>query len=173
MQPRPLPAELEAFYGRFGGLENRDNAESYCLDLPGPGALADALEPPDAQQRTRSLGLVDRIVHSWGNDRFEFAPGEACAQAELDALNAGYRCFGWYCTDTVSVRARYVYAHAEDRFGALYYDPDGFGSVERALRGVLVASTARQSLEEVLREGVERARQAMIEWNDDGSQDTA
>ncbi|QWP74621.1 hypothetical protein J5226_13030 [Lysobacter sp. K5869] len=170
-EPRPLPAELEAFYRRFGGLHNHHNTESHCLELPAPAALAEGLERADEWQRIRSLGLVDVIVHSWGNDRYEFEPGEAFAQAELDALNAGYRCFGWYRTDTVSESAWYVYADAQERFGALYYDQDGFGHVERSLRAMLAASPARQSLEEVLCEGVERARQAMIEWHGDGSED--
>ena len=173
LEPRPLPAELEEFYRRFGGLGNQDNTESHCMELPGPAALADGLAQADEWQRIRSLGLVDVIVHSWGNDRPEFEPGANFQQPELDALNARYRCFGWYRTDTVGESAWYVYADEAGRFGALYYDQDGFGSVERLLRAMLGASPARQSLEEVLCEGVERARQAMIEWNGEGEEDAA
>lgn len=173
LEPRPLPADLEGFYRRFGGLANLDNTESHCLELPGPAALADALAHADPWQRARSLGLVDMIVYSWGNDRHEFEADAAFAQAELDALNARYRCFGWYRTDTVSESAWYVYADEDGRFGALYYDQDSFGAVERALRAMLAASPARASLEDVLCEGVERARLAMIEWSGDGEADDA
>lgn len=166
LEPRPLPAQLEAFYGRFGGLSNHHNNESHCLELPGPAELADGLAHADPWQRIRSLGLVDMIVYSWCNDRQEFEAGAAFAQAELDALNARYRCFGWYRTDTVSESAWYVYADEDDRFGALCYDQDSFGAVERELRAMLAASPARGSLEDVLCEGVERARLAMIEWQD-------
>lgn len=171
LEPRPLPAQLEAFYRRFGGLHNHDNTESHCLELPTPAALAEGLERTDEWRRIRSLGLVDVIAYSWGNDRPELEPGEAFAQAELDALNAAYRCYGWYRTDTVAESAWYVYADAQERFGALYYDQDGFAGLARALRAMLAASPARQSLEEVLCEGVQRARAAMVEWNGDDGDD--
>jgi len=165
LEPRPLADGLEAFYRRFGGLENRDNNESHCLELPGPAALADGLAHTDPWQRIRSLGLVDMIVYSWCNDRHEFEPDAHFPQHELDALNARYRCFGWYRTDTVAESAWYVYADDAGRFGALYYDQDDFSGVRRELRSMLAASPAQQSLEDALCEGVERARRAMIEWN--------
>lgn len=171
LEPRPLPQDLEAFYRQFGGLQNWHNTESHCLQLPGPAQLADGLEHADAWQRIRSLGLADMIVYSWANDRPEFEPGRSFEQAELDALNARYRCFGWYRTDTVAESAWYLYADEDGRFGALYYDQDDFGGVRRELRAMLAASPARQTLEAALCEGVERTRRAMVEWNGDGEED--
>ncbi|MBX9403852.1 hypothetical protein K4L06_21315 [Lysobacter sp. BMK333-48F3] len=167
LEPAPLPAELVAFYRRYGGLHNRDNTESHCMELPAPEQLADGLEQADGYARIRSLGLADMIVYSWGNDRPEFAPGRAFSQADLDELNGRYRCYGWYRTYTVLESAWYLYADPDGRFGALFYDQDRFDAAARELRALLAASPARQSLEQALCEGVERMRAAMIEWCDE------
>lgn len=165
---QPLPKPLRAFYLRLGGLSNLYNNESYCIEAPRPAELADGLERSQPYERIGSLGLIDMIVHSWANDRFEFAEGEHFSRAQLQALNGRYRCFGWYRTDTVGESAWYLYFDPHGHFGALYYDQDGFGRAYAALMAMLQASPARQSLEDVLCEGIERMRAAMIEWQDDG-----
>lgn len=171
-EPRPLPAELLEFYRRFGGLHNEGNDESFCLALPDPATLADRLEQAD-DGRLRSLGLVDTILYSWGNALPEFAPGRFFTQAALDGLNARYRCFGWYRTETVLESAWYLYADEDGRFGALFYDQDGFDAARRELLAMYAASPARQTLEDALSEGVERAREAMVAWNGDEGEDVA
>lgn len=173
LEPRPLLADLVQFYRRFGSLHNQDNTESYCMELPLPGQLADGLEAASACRRIRSLGLVDMIAHSWGNDRPEFAAGGAFSQAELDELNGRYRCYGWYRADTVLESAWYLYADPDGRFGALLYDQDRFDRTARELRALLAASPARQSLEDALCEGVERMRATMIEWCDEDADEDA
>lgn len=134
-----------------------------------PGPMADGLEQAQGHARIRSLGLVDMTVSSWGDDRPEFAAGRAVSQTDLDALNGRYRCYGWYRTDTVLESAWYLYADPDGRFGAPFYDQDRFDAAARGLRALLVASPARQPLEQALCEGVERMRAAMIACCDEGA----
>lgn len=164
-----LPEPLRDLYRNIGGLRNHNNNESYCIDLPGPAQLADGLEQTRPYWGIRSLGLIDMIVYSWCNDRYEFAEGEYFERAELDALNTRYRCFGWYRTDTIGESAWYLYFDPLGRFGALFYDQDGFDHARTELLGMLDASPARQTLEELLCEGIERMRAAMIAWEDNAS----
>lgn len=172
LEPRPLPDALSGFYRRFGGLHNEGNTESFCLQLPPPSELADGLEQDDAW-KIRSLGLIDMIQYSWGNLRSEFEPGCFFTLAAVQGLNQRYRCFGWYRTDTVLESAWYLYADEDGRFGALFYDQDGFDATRRELLAMYQASPARQSLEEALCEAVERALRAMEDWNDGFGSDAA
>ena len=152
LEPRRLPDDLLDFYRQFGGLGNEGNTESYCLQLPAPSELADGLQQADAW-RIRSLGLIDMILHSWGNSRPEFEPGRFFTLAAVQGLNQRYRCFGWYRTDTVLESAWYLYADEDGRFGALFYDQDAFEATRRELLAMFAASPARQSLEQALCEG--------------------
>jgi hypothetical protein len=160
-----LPEALKDFYMTLGGLQNKNNEESYCITI---FSIPEMLETLKTEELTTnfSLGIIDMILFSWGNDRYEFADGEFFSKEQKDFLNTQYKCFGWYRTDTVLDCAYYLYFDANGNFGALCYDQDMFEEVQEDLIKMLENSLANETLENLLSNAIEQMRLVLIEWNE-------
>jgi hypothetical protein len=160
-----LPEDLKNFYLNFGGLKNVNNDESYCISILSLFEMLEAIKK-DEFMPSFSMGIIDMILFSWGNDRYEFADGEFFSKEQKDFLNSQYKCFGWYRTDTVLDCAYYLYFDANGNFGALCYDQDMFEEVQEDLIKMLENSPANETLENLLSNAIEQMRLVLIEWNE-------
>ncbi|MBH1962892.1 MAG: SMI1/KNR4 family protein [Comamonadaceae bacterium] len=150
-----IPEDLISFYLQYGGLEpSQKYSESY-LKIAG---VSKVLKSLNSAGGLASLGLIDGIKHSWGNDRWEFEKDEFFSSEELQALNAKYKCFGLYRPDLE--RAHYLYFDEQGKFGELHYDQDLFQNAETKLRSMLLQSPAELGFNSLLQNSL----QALLEF---------
>lgn len=157
----PIPPELQRFYRELGSVRAKESLSECYLRIPSVASLLQGLAAPNTWARRPSLGLVDAIVHSWGNDRPEFAPGKFFSADQLKALNAQYIGFGLYRPDLE--RAHYLYFDAQGRFGALFYDQDDFSDAQKRLTAMLRTSPAPGDLASVIGHSLDALRQSQKE----------
>lgn len=160
-----LPDALKEFYKTFGGLENKDNPESYCLSIPSIHELENKLQGKD-WDRIHSLGLIDMIKFSWGNDREEFNEGAEFSKAQIEALNRDYKCFGWYRDDTVLESAYYLYFDQNGHFGKVFYDQDDFDDLKASLLVLQNHKAEPDTLPNILKNALIQIKATLIEWNE-------
>ena len=153
LTPVPLPPDLLDFYRYIGGLRGNSGLQDAVLHTPAD-LLAAAALPAGQWDTLRSLGLVDMILWSWGNDRFEFDPasGEGLKQQHVDTLNANYAAFGWRVLEDGEA-FEYLYFDRQGRFGRVFYHQDAFGEVvEDHLRPMLKLRPAPADFDTTIRE---------------------
>ncbi|KAA6432763.1 SMI1/KNR4 family protein [Dyadobacter flavalbus] len=149
-----LPEVLKNLYTGFGSIKNRNWNENNCLDIYSVSYLMERLDDPDKWARTESLGIIDMIRLSWGNDRYEL--DEELSPAMKAYLNKHYICFGLYRTDDNLESANYLYFDMHGRFGSVFYHQDNFEDLlQNHLRPMLEESPATHTLEELLLEAFE------------------
>lgn len=123
--PIPLPMAWLHFYRAVGGFHGGVRLQNAVIHAPAD--LLRAVErPANSSESLRTLGLVDMVRWSWGNDRFEFDPasGEGLESADVDALNARYAIFGWRVVEGEAFE--YLYADHAGGCGRLFYHQDAF-----------------------------------------------
>jgi hypothetical protein len=141
-----VPVFLQAYYQQIGGLRN--GAEDYHLSIPSVSTLHEELKAERNFDKRYSMGLIDAIKHSWGNDRPEF---QHISQVEIDYINANYKCIGFYRYDGQLEEAFYIYFDAQHQFGLARYHQDEFDELwEEHLTPMLTKSQADKSLEQLL-----------------------
>jgi SMI1 / KNR4 family (SUKH-1) len=158
-----LPDDLKVFYKSFGGLLNQGNDESYCFEIQVITELMRHLQSHE-HSKLNSLGLVDMIKFSWGNDRPEFE--DELSAEQIKFLNDNYKCFGWYRDDTVLESAWYLYFDTQGSFGQIFYDQDDFEELKADLEQLIAQNTATDTLENLISQALEQIRLTMIEWNE-------
>ena len=151
MSAVPLPADLVAFYGEVGSFSGGAWVGDSVVHAPEALLAAHAADAPK-WQALASIGLVDRIRSSWGNDRFEFDPasGEGLTADEVARLNAAYSIVGWRSLDAGEA-FEYLYFDAQGRFGTVYYHQDAFDELYTdSLKPMLERSPASATFSEAL-----------------------
>jgi hypothetical protein len=155
----PLPPDLVDFYRRVGAFDGSPSLKGLVLHAPQELLAKSLRNEARPYEHLRSLGFVDMILWSWGNDRFEFEPasGEALPQSEIDALNARYSIVGWRTIDETE-GFEYLYFDEAGRFGLAYFHQDDFDSFdEDVVKPLLRGEGPSQTLDEALRALLERA----------------
>ncbi|WP_028603020.1 SMI1/KNR4 family protein [Ottowia thiooxydans] len=156
-----IPEDLKDFYLQYGGLERNEKYSECYLEIPG---VSKVLKLLNSIGELASLGLIDGIKHSWGNDRWEFEEDEFFSSAELQSLNDKYKFFGLYRPDLE--RAHYLYFDQQGNFGELFYDQDLFDDAETELRSMLLKSPASLDFHSLLKNGL----QALLEFRRDAAE---
>ena len=122
-----LPETLLNFYRTVGSIKGGDRLKGLVLHSPDTLILKSSPNPTSPWDCVPSMGLVDIIRWSWGNDRFEFDPasGDGLTQAEVEHLNARYSAVGWY--DVLEGEGReYLIFDRSGAFATLFYHQDAF-----------------------------------------------
>ena len=145
-----FPQELKAFYEKLGGVKTDfDFAESFAVHIPTLKTLTTNLGKEGKYDTLVSMGLIDQIMFSWGNDRWEFE--EEIAVEHRNFLNENYRCFGFYRYDHGLNAAYYLYFDKAGKFGEIHYDQDSFEELwADTLKPMLLKSPATENLEAML-----------------------
>jgi hypothetical protein len=153
----PLPDSLLAFYKTIGGLYNHDNYEKYCMMIP----------PASKLISLKIVGIIDAILESWGNDRYEFLPSENYfKEEEIIYLNENYKCFGHYHTEFGYESCGYLYFDKEGNYNELFYHQDNFDEVHETLLNMTKASPASKTLEQVLIDCITGIADSMKYYNE-------
>lgn len=158
-----FPTELIEFCTKMGDLTTINGDESCCIEVNNIAKLIQKLKAPEKYDKLISMGIIDFIVNSWGNDRFEFVAGEYFIQTQIDTLNHKYKCFGLYRLGDMLEAAGYLYFDEQNNFGSLYYHQDYFDDVQEKLVEMLEKSPATQSLEELLIFAIEEIKEIVEE----------
>ena len=122
-----LPDSLLSFYRSVGSIRGGDRLKGLTLHSPEVLLSKRVSNPQQPWDCVPSIGLVDMIRWSWGNDRFEFDPasGDGLTQVEVDALNAQYSVIGWY--DVFEGEGHeYLIFDRSGAFATLHYHQDAF-----------------------------------------------
>lgn len=122
-----LPESLLDFYRTVGLIHGGNRLKGLMLHSPVTLVLKSAPNRENPWDCVPSMGVVDMIRWSWGNDRFEFDPasGGGLTQVEVDALNAQFSVVGWF---TLFEGEGYVYLlfDGNGTFTTLHYHQDAF-----------------------------------------------
>lgn len=149
-----LPEALKSFYTGFGAIKNRDWNENNCMDLYSVRYMMERLDDPDKSSGTKSLGIIDMIRLSWGNDRYEL--DDELSEPMKAFLNSHFICFGLYRTDDNLESANYLYFDTHGQFGSVFYHQDDFDDLlQNHLQPMMKESPASHTLEELLLEAFE------------------
>ncbi len=122
-----LPDSLLNFYRTVGSVRGGDRLKGLAIHSPETLVMKSTPNPDSPWDSVASMGLVDMIRWSWGNDRFEFDPasGDGLTQIEVDALNAQYSVIGWY--DVFEGEGHeYLIFDRNGAFATLHYHQDAF-----------------------------------------------
>ena len=122
-----LPESLLSFYRSIGSIRGGDRLKGLKLHSPETLILKSTPNTESPWDCVASMGLVDMIRWSWGNDRFEFDPanGDGLTQVEVDALNEQFSVIGWH--DVFEGEGReYLIFDRGGAFATLHYHQDAF-----------------------------------------------
>jgi hypothetical protein len=147
-----IPEGLKNFYKKWGGIVRHVHSETY-LNIPSVTTMLDILNGKFSSKwpgpTLKSLGLIDYIKYSWGNDRWEFESDEFFTTEQLHVLNEKYKCFGIYRPNLE--RAYYLYFDQQGNFGEILYDQNLFEETKNHLQSMLTKSPANQSFNALIR----------------------
>lgn len=150
---RPLPLDLKDFYNSVGNIKSNSLNENNSIDIFSTGYLSEKLESSDKWEKILSMGLLDMIKHSWGNDRYEI---DKLAADLRNQINSQYTCFGWFRTDDNLESASYLYFDRSGNFGSVPYHQDDFDDLLTHYIGpMLKTSLACHSFEDLILESME------------------
>ena len=142
-----VPPLLLKFYQTFGSIENQCD-ESFHLEITPPSKLLKELKADKHFDKRYSMGLIDAMKSTWGNDRPEF---NGCSQSEIDYINAHYKYIGLYRYNWQLEEAFYIYFDQNHQFGLVRYHQDEFANLwKEYLTPMLTKSQANQTLEQLL-----------------------
>ncbi len=163
----PFPKPLLAFYRTLGGFRGGDRLQGLILHAADNLATNSVPNPEQPWDNVPSMGLVDMILWSWGNDRFEFKPEsrEGLNAAQVATLNRDYSIVGWrpiYDGEGFE----YFYFDRDGRFGILRYHQDAFDEIyTEALQPMLLKSEATLTFDEAM--AALLASAAKSDWDDE------
>lgn len=144
-----MPEELVDFYLNVGGMSG--NMPALSFTIPDIKKLIQWLDPENPKwRRLNSIGIIDMICASWGNDRPEFTEEGGMPQNEIDYLNTRYKSFGYVQNNEDSEDYTYLYFDAEGNFGAVYYHQDQSSAWDDFLVPMLDKSLASRQLSQLL-----------------------
>ncbi|CAG7856421.1 hypothetical protein MCAMS1_00892 [biofilm metagenome] len=144
-----IPPSLLEFYRKDGGVMPGRVAESRTIKIPSASNLLAAMNEDDQWSRLNSLGLIDYIKYSWGNDLWEF--DEEISTQNVNVLNQNYHSFGLYRTTDGLESAYYLYFDKSGNFGTVFYHQDAFDELmEDYLLNMPDKSPASESLSQLL-----------------------
>jgi hypothetical protein len=147
-----LPNDLRSFYQDMGSLLSED-FESNCIEIKSLPKILYHLTHDEWHRKLNSMGLIDYIKYSWGNDRFEF--DEYLSADFIEAINSNYKGFGLWRSFEILEAAHYFYFDKNGKFGTVYYHQDVFDDlVDAQLKPMLEQSQATQTLEQVIEEAL-------------------
>ncbi|SDD70768.1 SMI1 / KNR4 family (SUKH-1) [Dyadobacter soli] len=150
---RPLPPDLKEFYNTVGNIKSNSLNENNSIDFFSTSYLVEKLDDSDKWEKIVSLGLLDMIKHSWGNDREEI---DELSANTRDQINSRYICFGWFRTDDNLESANYLYFDQDGKFGSVPYHQDDFDDLfVNYIKPMLNTSPASKSLEDLIVESME------------------
>lgn len=182
-----MPPELRAFYKTCGGIapleEDAADFGDGVIKIFAPGYLLQKLqEPPEPAakgllrslgsflQKTpkwksppklgklHSLGLVDMMRFGWG-PRADFDGNIPAAMQQ--ALNARYKCIGWYQLEWGATEGYYIFFDENGSFGTVYFSQDEYGELLKQLETLLGAGVPKQSLENLLEQALEEMKKSI------------
>ena len=161
-----LHPELEKFYAELGGIKTgADFADNFSVTLPTLKTLMLDLSKQGKYNKLVSMGIIDQIMFSWGNDRYEF--DEEISVENRDFLNENYLCFGWYRYDQGYESANYLYVDKSGKFGEIHYNQDSFDELwDDILNPMLSKSPATENLEDVLCRIINKLESGINEWEE-------
>ena len=143
-----LPLELKDFYNSMGNIKSNGLNENNSIDIFSTGYLSEKLESSDTWDKIFSLGLLDMIKFSWGNDRYEI---DELTSKIKDYINSQYICFGWFRTGDNLESANYLYFDKKGKFGSAFYHQDDFESFfDEEIKPMLNGNFAVQTFGELV-----------------------
>lgn len=158
-----VPSSLLEFYQTFGSIENQCD-ESFHMKITSPFKLLKELKAEKHFDKRYSMGLIDAMKSTWGNDRPEF---NKCSQSEIEYINANYKYIGLYRYDWQLEEAFYIYFDQNHQFGLARYHQDEFDDLwESHLTPMLTKSQANQTLEQLLIHVLDCLEKGILEDND-------
>ena len=121
-----MPASLLDFYQQIGHISQKS-----CY-LPSVKVLIETFYEDSVFKgngHVNRLGLIDMILNSWGNDRFEFQGPEEfphISDENIAFINEQYKCIGWFQPiDDESFS--YLIFNKSGQFNTVWYHQDYFG----------------------------------------------
>jgi hypothetical protein len=163
----PLPESLLDFYRGAGGFRGGNRLQGLIIHDAEIVVTKCAPNPQEPWDCLRSMGLIDMILWSWGNDRFEFKPesGDGLSAAEVAMLNHNYSIAGWRPVEE-GEGFQYLYFDRDGRFDILHYHQDAFDELyAESLRPMLQQSLATLTFDEAM--AALLASAAKSDWDDD------
>jgi hypothetical protein len=166
-----IRGELKDFYKKMGRLINEKNSESYCLQIKEPKRLITDTKANFTDVNKLSFGLIDILIAYWGFNRPEFQNyGEyenGLTEKETNYINNNYKCFGHWIDDDIIEGAYFLFFDKKGNFGEIYYHQDNFDHTAVELKKLISNGiTKSHSLEFILSNALETAKQTMIEWKE-------
>lgn len=148
-----IPKDLKDFYQIIGGVKSDSLNENNCIDIFPVNYLLDKLDATESWSKIRSLGILDMILFSWGNDRYEILELD---NEMIEYLNSQYTSFGWFRTDDNLESATYLYFDKKGHFGSIPYHQDDFDDLLTCyLTPLMTQSLAIQTFEELIVESLD------------------
>jgi len=163
----PLPKSLLAFHRGLGGFRGGNRLQGLVIHDAETLLAKCAPNPQQPWDHLRSIGLVDMILWSWGNDRFEFKPesGDGLDAAEVATLNRNYSIAGWRPVEE-GEGFQYLYFDRDGRFDILHYHQDAFDELHaQSLQPMLLRSPATLSFDVATLTMLTSA--AKLDWDDE------
>ncbi len=142
----PFPPDLLGFYRQHGSFKGNDALKGLSIWSLGEMQRLSA-DDTAKWQRLRSLGLVDAIRWTWGNDRPDLEPGSSHAVISVEqanSLNSRYTVIGRWTYPSLE-GSGYLCFDGEGRFGIFHYHQD-----ESPMHRLLGDSPARMTWDELM-----------------------
>ncbi|MFJ8459161.1 hypothetical protein ACIQ57_08520 [Lysinibacillus xylanilyticus] len=146
-----IPTDLKMFYMELGSITPAEGnyGEDFMLKIDSVTSLLNALENEEKWDNLISLGLIDYIKYSWGNNRPEF--DEYVDAEDIAYINEHYKCFGLYRYTWGFEEANYLYFDKDGKFGEVRYHQDEFDELWiEHLNDLLVKSAATENLQDMV-----------------------
>lgn len=168
-----IPSQLKDLYKKIGRIKNEEEDESHCFEIKEPKRLiADTTKSfsETYSDRKLSFGLIDSIIKYWGFDRPEFQNyGEydnGLTEEETNYINDNYKCYGHWINDDTIEGVYFLFFDKNGNFGEFYYHQDEFDEAAIELKELINDGiTETKSLEDIIANALEVAKNTMIEWN--------
>jgi len=158
-----MPTALQTFYQQTGGIWNQ--SEDYHISIPSVFILLEELKTEQNFDKRYSMGLIDAIKHSWGNDRPEF---NHISQTKIDYINTNYKCIGLYRYDWQLEEAFYIYFDDNHQFGLVRYHQDEFDELwDEHLTPMLTKTQADKPFEQLLIEILDCLQEGIVNDSDE------
>lgn len=158
----PIPLSLTWFYRETGSVTG--DSEEFVLNIEPVSYLLEKLQEKEKYYLCRSLGIIDYIRFSWGNDRPEF---DEIQKSKIDFLNNNYKSIGHYRYDWGLEEAYYLYVDKKGNFGEVRYHQDDFYNLwKENLNGMLKESPAKEELEGMLMRIINKLETGIKEKDD-------
>lgn len=155
-----IPARLKEFYLAFGGFSLGDE-----ILLHTPSSLLEDHSRGSSGwgDSIRSMGLIDMILWSWGNDRPEFGEGDHFSADQITALNQRYLCFGWWHDSWGIEAGHYLFADKEGGYGEIYYHQDVFFDTADELKRMITCKSHTMTFDDLVVPALDKIIDRIVE----------